>query len=51
MLLMTLFIIQSGPKVGIQYIVYSIVLMVCIPTFDPPCICLYGLHRDKLPFS
>jgi len=30
--------IQSGPKVGIDYTVYSIVVMVCIPTFDPPCI-------------
>jgi len=27
-------IIQGGPKIGIQYIVYSY----CIPTFSPPCI-------------
>ena len=27
--------IQGGPKVGLQYIVYTIY---CIPTFGPPCV-------------
>jgi hypothetical protein len=28
--------IQDGPKVGIQYIVYTCII---IPTFGPPCMC------------
>ena len=30
--------IQSGPKVGIQYIVYNYGNTYCIPTFGPLCI-------------
>jgi len=32
--------LQSGPKVGIQYVVYSIASL-CVPTFGPLCIILF----------
>jgi hypothetical protein len=48
--------IQGGPKVGIQYIVYSLYLIIiinyinnyCIPTFGPPVSCDAHLLNELL---